>query len=165
MLPVPESIPVSQLLARVNHDYARVSRSSTHKYIRAKRIFVRDLFEIVNHQSLVSHCFSDFMEITIKAIVKPKLTEVTPKETAVSAPANVAEALDTKKTKYSKKFPNEKPAEEYIKKPVVSAAPLTKSKLKESSAKSLVSKSPEKETKNAKKKRERKEAKKAAEVV
>jgi len=130
MLPVPVTLPVSALLARVNHDFAKLTRSSAHKYIRAKRIYVRDLFEIVNHQSLVSHCFSDFMEVTVKAILKAKTPEATATAAATTSKApkeaskKVAETpvvADSKKTPFSKKFPNEKPAEDYIKK--TSAAP------------------------------------------
>jgi hypothetical protein len=124
MLPVPVTLPVSALLACVNHDFAKLTRSSAHKYIRAKRIYVRDLFEIV------SHCFSDFMEVTVKAILKAKTPEATATAAATTSKApkeaskKVAETpvvADSKKTPFSKKFPNEKPAEDYIKK--TSAAP------------------------------------------
>ena len=70
---------------RCNQDYARLTHSSAHKYIRAKKIFVRDLFEVVDHRQLVGDCFSDFMEITIKAFLK--LKEEVPNETITAQPA------------------------------------------------------------------------------
>lgn len=57
---------------RCNQDYSRLTHSNAHKYIRAKKIFVRDLFEVVDHRQLVGDCFSDFMEVTIKAFLKLK---------------------------------------------------------------------------------------------
>jgi hypothetical protein len=121
MLPVPVNLPVSALLARVNHDFAKLTRSSAHKYIRAKRIYVRDLFEIVNHQSLVSHCFSDFMEITVKAILKAKAPEPSKAIKEVTT-IKVEQVPADRKTPFSKKFPNEKPAEDYIKKTSAAAS-------------------------------------------
>ncbi len=73
MLPVPLATSVSAVLARCNQDYARLTNSSQHKYIRAKKIFVRDLFEIVDHRQLVRDCFQDFMEVTVKAVLKLKV--------------------------------------------------------------------------------------------
>ena len=72
MLPVPSNTNVSAVLARCNQDYARLANSSAHKYIRAKKILVKDLFEVVDHRQLVKDCFQDYMEITVKAILKLK---------------------------------------------------------------------------------------------
>jgi len=72
MLPMPLTASVSAVLARCNQDYARLTNSSAHKYIRAKKVFVRDQFEVVDHRQLVKDCFQDFMEITVKAILKLK---------------------------------------------------------------------------------------------
>lgn len=161
MLPVPVTLPVSQLLSRCSQHYAGLARSSSHKYIRAKRIFVRDLFEIVDHRQLVGDCFTDFIEVTVKAIIKPKDVDVKP-VTPATPVAPVREAPSVKK------FTNEptpvstlnKSFQENVSKVQnATATPQKRQKLdaaektpeaKQSSA------SPEKESKNARKKRERK---------
>lgn len=159
MLPVPVTLPVSQLLSRCSQHYAGLARSSSHKYIRAKRIFVRDLFEIADHRQLVGDCFTDFIEVTVKAIIKPKDVDVKPVTPSTTvAPAREALAV--------KKFTNEptpvstlnKSFQENVSKaPIATTTPQKRQKL-DAAEKTPEAKqsSPEKESKNARKKRERK---------
>ena len=72
MLPVALSSPVSLLLTRCNQHYASLAHSNSHKFIKAKKIFVHDSYEVVDHRQLVSECFQDFMHVTVKALLKLK---------------------------------------------------------------------------------------------
>ena len=68
-MPVPVSLPISQLLSRCVQDYTRLKEKSLLPNVRAKKIFIRDKFEIVDHSQLVGNCFEDFMEVTVKAML------------------------------------------------------------------------------------------------
>jgi len=50
------------------------------------RIFVNESFEIVDHSQLVGECFTDFMEVTVKALLRT--TSVSPKPTVPKATTN-----------------------------------------------------------------------------
>ena len=158
MLPVSTNLPVSQLLVRINHDYARLTRSSAHKYIRSKRIFVSDVFEIIDHKQLVGNCFRDFMEVTVKATLKLKAPEPAAAEPAKKEPSAL-----------KKSFPNEPSTmKDFIKGLNSQGVVLNeqkKQKLTPQKGKPVapVVPSPVKESKNAKKKRERKESEKKEE--
>lgn len=153
MLPVPSSMPVSQLLGRCNQHYASLARPQP---IHASSIFVKDVFEVVDHRQLVCECFSDFMEITVKAMLKPK----------VSAPGLVVAALtpvSLKQLPPGKKFTREPSTMADLIKTLpisdfsASKKQKTDEKLIAGTPKKSATKSPEKESKNARKKRERKE--------
>jgi len=169
MLPVPLSLPVSQLLSRCNQHYASLTKSTSHKSIRAKKIFVHDLFEIVDHRQLVSECFTDFMQVTVTAILKLKdEVPVVVKAPAVSLP--VPEPA-SKQPPAGKKFTREPSLMSNFIQNLKSESKLShdavkltetpkRQKLTEKSEAKKVSSSPEKESKNARKKRERKELEK-----
>ena len=121
MLPMPISVPVSHLLSHCSKHYASLSHSSSHNSIRAKKVFVRDLFEIVDLGQLVGDCFSDFMEVTVKALLKSKDENKTPKAMptqstpAANAPKSQGKKItpqpstmqDLKKAILDKKFESE----------------------------------------------------------
>ena len=75
------------------------------------------------------------MEVTIKAVIKPRSTETPNKDTSNTSPSALPAAADDKKTKYSKKFPEEKPAEDYLKKLKSPGTPASKPKQSASPAK------------------------------
>ena len=105
MLPMPQSSPVSQLLVRCNQHYASLASSSSHKFIKAKKIFVNDVYEVVDHRSLIKEAFTDFMQVTVAALVKPKDEVKTVVETpAVSLPVS---ELAQKQLPAGKKFTRE----------------------------------------------------------
>lgn len=82
MMPVPEALTVAQLLARVAQDYTKLKSASVpaNSTLRAKKILVHDKFEIIDHSQRVGHCFTDFMQVTIKAIRKQNQPQKSPQK-------------------------------------------------------------------------------------
>jgi hypothetical protein len=48
------------------------SLQQTESTIKANKIFVRDLYEIVDLDQTIGDCLTDFMEVTVKATSIPK---------------------------------------------------------------------------------------------
>lgn len=156
MLPVPAALSVHQLLARVSKDYQKLKSSSVpaHSWIRAKKILCHDKFEIIDHSQRVGDCFTDFMQVTIKALRKTSTEPQTAKAPATSK---------TEARPPLKSFPNEpstmKNFVKNLKAQGQDAPNAKRTKISDKKEKSVpVEETPEKESKNARKKRERKEA-------
>jgi hypothetical protein len=122
---------------------------------------VRDLFEVVDHRQLVGDCFSDFMEVTIKAFLKLK------DEPIIEATLPITAAPSQIKPASGKKFTSEPTSMKDVIKSikqnkVEKNLPEKRVKLSATNEKKKSESSPEKESKNARKKRERKEQAKKA---
>jgi len=78
MLPVPLTITINELLDRCASNYHSLIKEKNSGEINftAKKIFVNDEYEIVDLKQLVGECFSDFMQITVKAITAPVKSEL-----------------------------------------------------------------------------------------
>lgn len=86
MLPLPHQLPVSQLLARCDQ-HVRDSLPDLETRVRAKKLLVCDVFEIVDHAQPIGDCFTDFMEVTVMAFPKRSAKHLEPP--AVKAPKPV----------------------------------------------------------------------------
>ena len=164
LLPVPHACPISQLLARCNKFCGSSPSVTAQATSDSMRIFVNESFEIVDHSQLVGECFTDFMEVTVKALLTEKLSSV-PKKSAFTTP--VVKAVTKHITLPEKKFTREPTTMDSLMKTIKDKkttrvnsdmqTPVKRQKLDE---KSEAVKSPEKESKNARKRRERKELEK-----
>ena len=165
LLPVPLACPVSQLLARCNK-FCAPAAASPAATAEAMRIFVNESFEIVDHAQLVGECFTDFMEVTVKALLRSaspvlkKPTVAKPNAKHVQLPEKKFSREPTTMDSLMKTIKDKKTGRTNSDQPKTVAktesSPVKRQKLddKQSSVKDHAS--PEKESKNARKRRERK---------
>ena len=156
MLPLPHQLPVSQLLARCDQHVRESLPDLSETRVRAKKILVRDVFEIVDHAQPIGDCFTDFMEVTVMAFPKKSARPV--ESPSVKVPKPVTEAggkhfsskpstMEDFKRSLKQNLPPLREDNKISKRQKVDA---------ESDQKASPSKDASKETKNARKRRERK---------